>query len=302
MRSFYRITKFAFQDMVRNLGMSFMTVLILVLMLLSVNTLVAIRVLTTEATESVRSQLDISVFFDPLASDEQIDEVREYIELFPEISESTFLTRQEVLDQFRENHKDNPDIIASLDELDENPLGPTLIVQTDDPNDYQKIIRALDIPEYESVIDAKTFADTEEAISKIEHITSQVERLSILLAALFGIIAFFIIFNTVRVAIYTQRIEISIKKLVGATNWFIRGPYVIEAFVFAAISVAITYILVMLAVPAIDPYVTVIFGTPDLLTTFFSSNILMLFGLEFLAVLLLTILSSTLAMRRYLRV
>ena len=102
-------------------------------------------------------------------------------------------------------------------------------------------------------------------------------------------------------AIFTQRVEITIKKLVGATNWFIRSPYIIESFIFTAISVAITYFLMRFAAGLIDPYVAVVFKKDWLLTNYISSNIMMLVGSQFVVVLLLTIFSSFLAMRRHLK-
>ena len=177
-----------------------------------------------------------------------------------------------------------------------------MIVRTREPSDYKKITNALAVPEYEDIVVAKTFVDTEKAISRIDNITTQVERFSIVLTALFAVIAFLIIFNTIRVAIYTHRVEITIKKLVGATNWFIKSPYVIESFIFTVISVSATYALLIFTAGFIDPYVEIVFNQQSLLTEYFSSNIMWLFGSQFTAVLLLTIFSSFLAMRKHLKV
>lgn len=302
MFSLLRVIKFALQDMIRNISLSLMTILILVLMLLSVNTLVVVRTLTEEASKLIRDQIDVSIYFDQEATESEIEEVKNYINQFPEVVDVKYLTPEEVLVEFREQHNDNPDIVASLDELGTNPLGSTMIVKTRQPSDYQKIIESLRIPEYESIIEAKTFGDTEKAIERIDTITTQVERFSFSLSILFAAIAFLIIFNTVRVAIYTQRTEISIKKLVGATDWFIRGPYVLEAFIFSLISVLITYGLVVFSLNFLDPYIAVVFQKEAILTNYLNSNIIWLLGIQFGAVLLLTVMSSLLAMRRYLRV
>jgi len=302
MVAFLRVFKFALQDIWRNISLSLMTILILVLMLLSVNMLLVIRVLTEEATNSVKDQIDVSVYFDHTATDKQIDEVKNYVRSFPEVTELTFLSREEVLQQFKDNYQYNPEILASLNELGDNPLGPTLVVKTREPSDYKKVIAALNVPEYEHIIEAKTFEDTEKAIERIHTITTQVERFTLILTALFAIIAFLIIFNTVRVAIYTQRVEISIKKLVGATNWFIRGPYVIESFLFSVFSVITTFLLMLASSRFLDPYIAVVFNRNAFLTNYFQSNIVFLLGCQFFAVLLLTVLTSSLAMRKYLRV
>ncbi len=286
----------------RNIGLSFMTVFILILMLLSMNTLLFIRLVTNEATTAIRDQIDVSVYLSSEASGEEVDEVFTYIASLPEVTKATFKSEDEVLAEFRELYGDNEDILSSLDELDENPLGATIVIKTNNPAEYGTVINALSVPEYETVIESKTFTDTQGAIEKIDAITTNVERFSAALTAFFGIIAFLIIFNTVRVAIYTQRIEISIKKLVGATNWFVRGPYVIESIFFSILSTGIAIGLVYLGMGFIDPYVGVVLGNSAFLTNYYNSNILSLAGLQFGIVFFLTFVSSMLAMRRYLRV
>ena len=271
-------------------------------MLLSVNTLFIIRVLTFEATQTVKNRIDVSVYFTPTATDEQIQTVRSLLNSFPEINTAEYFDRGQVLEQFRTTHVDNKGILQSLDELGENPFGSTLILKTREPEDYKKIIQSLSVPEYSDIIETKTFADSERAINRITIITRQVERASVFLTIFFVLVAFLIIFNTIRVAIYTQRREISIKRLVGATNWFIRGPYIVEAILFTIFSMAITSLLVFFVAKLLDPFVSVVFEKSNILTTYFISNILLLLSAQFVAVLVLTIATSLLAMRRHLKV
>ena len=146
MLAFLRVIRFAFQDIFRNFSLSFMTVLILVLMLLSINTLIVIRVLTNEATASVKDKIDVTVYFDHEVTEEDIFEVREYVESFPEVVAIDYSNKQKVLEDFRAQHSDNPEIIESIDELGENPLGPTMVIKTRQPSDYQKIITSLAVP------------------------------------------------------------------------------------------------------------------------------------------------------------
>lgn len=300
--SSFRILKFSLQDIFRNFSLSIMTILILVLMLLSINTLIVVRILTDQSINEIKKQIDVSIYFNPDATEKEITEVRSFVGSFPEVEKEIFLTKEDALVNFKENYKDNKEILASLDELGENPLGPTLILKTREPIDYQKIIKAISVPEYENIIEAKTFADTEIAINRIESITSQVEKFSMILTVLFGLIAFVIIFNTIRVIIYTQRVEIGIKRLVGATNWFIRGPYLVESFIFSVVSIGITAVSVYFAISFLDPYIGVIFNDQLLLTNYFKSHIIWLLNGQFIGVLFLTVVSSSLAMRRYLRV
>lgn len=302
MFSFFRVLKFALQDFFRNFSLSIMTILMLILMLLSMNILVTIRALTEKAVAEVKDQIDVSIYFRPDATIEQVNEVKGHLQSFPEVVTSTFLSQAEVLEQFKQTHSQNQQILSSLDELGENPLGPTLMVKTRDPKDYKKIFTALDIPEYKKFIEDKTFATTENTIDRIRVITTNVQKFVLLLGVLFTIISLLVIFNTMRIAIYTHRIEISIKKLVGATNWFIRGPYFIQALFFSVVSVAITAGIIFSSAGFIDPYIQVVFGESQFLTNYFSSHILFVFGIEFAGVFLLTLLTTNVAMRKYLKV
>ena len=298
---FFRIVKFSFQEIVRNMSLSVMTVLILILMLLSINTLMVVRVLTDESIAAVKKQIDVSIYFNPEATTDEIQEIRDYVNAFPEVEQESFLTSDEVFVNFKKNYADNTDVLSSLNEIGTNPLGPTLIIKTRDPKDYSKIIKALSVPEYENIIEAKTFGDTQTAIDRIHVITTNVQKFTYFLTILFAVIAFIIIFNTIRVAIYTQRTEIGIKRLVGATSWFIRGPYLVESLLFTIISVGLTYVLVDFFLKFLDPYISVIFDKSNLLSNYLSQNLVSILGIEFGVVFLLTIVSSGLAMRRYLK-
>lgn len=302
MRSLVRVVKFSLQDIYRNFSLSIMTILILILMLLSINAMILVGVITDKATSTIKDQIDVSIYFNHQASQERVDELRSYIVSFPEITDHVFYSSKEALEQFKATYGDNPKIMGALDQLEENPLGPTIVLKTREPSDYKKIIDALNVPEYRDTIEARTFEDTQKAITKIDVVTKKVEAFSLALSAFFAVIAFIIIFNTIRVTIYTQRIEISIKKLVGATNWFIRGPYLVSSVLYSVVASFTTLFLVSLLVRAIDPQFAGIFQQSNFLTSFVNSSIILLFASQFAMVLTLTIISSLLAMRRYLRV
>lgn len=297
----WRIIKFAGVDMVRNASLSFMTILILTLLVLSVNTLVGVRFLTSQAVEAIKQKIDVSIYLKPTVSDDETQKFKKTLEDFPEVKQVGFVSRDDSLKNFKEKYRDNPEILASLDELGENPLGATLIIKTEDPRHYEKIIAGIDKPEYDHLIEDKTFADTQTAIERIQIITTQIEHFAMGITSLFAFIAIIIVFNTIRVAIYTERVEISIKKLVGASNWFVRGPYLFEACFFSTMAIIFGGALLYGAVRLIDPIISPVFDQSAMLTTGLKTHILALAGLQYAAILSLTVLTSTIAMRKYLR-
>lgn len=302
MHSFIRVVKFAFQDIGRNLGLSCMTVFILVLMLLSVNTLWSMDAVTKEAVRLVKEEVNISFYLTPVVGDKDVLALQSYVASFPQVMDVKVLTRDDVLHSFQQRHQFSSEVLQALGELGTNPFGPTLVVRTREPQDYKAIIDALSVPEYDKIIDGKSFEGHEDALDKIQAITNKVEQAGLGLSLLFAIIAFLIIFNTVRVAINTQRMEISIKRLVGASNWFIRGPYLVESVLFTAASIVITLGVVYVASHWLDVYLGVVFPNNFSLSEYYNSHLIEVFGLQTLAVLFLTIFSSALAMRRQLKV
>jgi cell division transport system permease protein len=302
MTSFIRIIKFAFQDIARNLGLSFMTVFILLLMLLSINILWSVQVVTKEAAGLIKNQVNVSFYLVSGVTDRNITDLKNFIGSFQEVTNIQTQSRQQVLESFQKRHQMSQEVLDALKELGGNPFGPTLIVTARQPEDYKKIIDALDVPEYRPLIESKSFDGHEEAITTIQNITNRVENVGLGLSLIFAIISFMIIFNTIRVAIYTQRTEISIKRLVGANNWFIRGPYLIESAIFTLVSTILAGLIIFKSFALIDPYLSVVFPTGFSLTNYYHSHILTLILVQGGAVLFLTVLSSGLAMQKHLKV
>lgn len=302
MHSWWRVIKFAWQDIGRNPGLSLMTVFMLVLMLLSLNALWAVEVVGGEAVRLVKGQVNMSLFLRPQTSDAELTELSNYLKNFPAVASIAVRSREETLVDFKERYVGKTEVLQALGELSENPFGPTIVLTAEEPSVYKNIVAALAVPEYDRLIETKSFDEHEDAIGRLETIIKRVEQVGGGLLILFTVIAFFIIFNTIRVAIYTQRMEISIKRLVGANNWFIRGPYLVVSALFTLFSCALTLAVVLVAARFLDPYITIVFSNGFSLTNYYRINIVSIFGGQALLVLVLTVFSSTLAMRRQLRV
>ena len=277
-----------------------MTVVMLTVTLISVNVLIAMSAMTKQAITTLKDKIDISIYFSPEATDNQVQEVREFLGKFPEIKDMQVKTRDQVLAEFKEQHKNNPDVLASLADLEGNPLGSKIIVKTFEPDQYTSITSALDTPELKKLIENISYDSHREVITKLQRITKYVERTMLGVTALSIMIAFLIIFNTIRVTIYTQREEISIKKLVGASNWFIRAQFFLDGLVYAVVSVGAGMLVVFGALRLFDGSVQTLFNAAFSLSTYFATHPL-IFVYEVVGVLFLTWISSALAMRKYLR-
>lgn len=299
----FRTIKFAFQSFFRNFWLSVVTIIILVLTIFSVTTVAGINYIAEKAIESVKDKIDVSVYFKPEVESGEVINVRYRLEELSTVKEVTYVSREEALDKFKEKHKDDPVILESIDQLEENPLSATLIIKAKTIDDYPSILLFLDDPDYGELIQDKNFDDNEKVISQLSTLSNKIETIGIIISIIFVVIAVLIVFNTIRINIYTHREEIGIMKLVGATNWFVRAPFLVESLIYAVLAVMICLAILYPLLGLVAPQVNNFFEGYSLdLVSYFNSNFWQIIGYQLAFSVLLSILSSSIAVGRYLRV
>jgi cell division transport system permease protein len=301
--AFYRVIKFASQDFWRNFWLSAATVLILVLTLISINFLIVLNVLTKTAISEIENKIDVSIYFKQGVSESQIGSIKSYLLSLPTVKDVEYISPDYALELFRKKHQNDPTILESLAELGTNPLGATLVVKATDPQNYPEILKIFNDPQYADLILDKNFEDHELVIKKIKSISSKTQKTGLGMAATFAVIAVLIGFNTVRLTIYTHRDEIGIMKLVGAPNWFVRAPYLVSSVFYGLFAVLLTIIIVYPLVGFIEPYLSEFFGNSNFnLLEYFTQNFVQIFGWQFIGIVLVNIITSNLAVGKYLKV
>lgn len=296
-----RVVKFAFKDFWRNLGLSLMTISILVLTYFSLNLLVIVNFFTDAAIQVIEDRVDISVYFGPDVSDERVHGVRGNLTSLPEVKDVIFISRDEALEQFKKNHADEPDILAALQEVGDNPLGAVLVIKAKDAGQYGPILEALESPAIESLVEDKTVEDHRALIERLTSVTAKVQRTALGLSLVFALISLLIVFNTIRVSIYIHREEIAIMRLVGASSNFVRIPFLIETVLFNLISLGLVAAFVFPALDVIEPSARAFFDADVAVTAYYREHWMRVFGYQLGAVTLLSLIATALSMRRYLR-
>jgi cell division transport system permease protein len=275
----------------------------LVLTLLSVNVLFVLNVLTEHAIDFVEQRIEISVYFHENTTDETIDSAVEYLRGLTQVRDVETVSAAEAYEEFLGAHASDEEIVSSLTELGENPFGPTLVVKANSAKDFTFIIDALDNPAFADHIREKDFSNYEEIISSIQSSTERVRWFGYGLSAVFLLIAILIIFNTVRIGIFIHSEEIGIMRLVGASSWFIRAPFFLESILFSLFAILLVIGIMVPILSFIEPYLSNYFNGADVaLLEYFTENGLVIFGGQFLILSLLSIISSSIAMRRYLHI
>lgn len=301
--SIYRIFIFAWQGFWRNIWLAVVTISIIILTFISINFLIVVNITTDAAIDIVKNKVDVSLYFRPDVTEQQVSEVQTYLSSLTQIKEINYVSQQVALEKFRQKHRQDLVIIESLEELENNPIGATLQIKAKNIDDYPAIIEVLDNSKYNNLILDKNFDDHKVYIAKIKDLSDNIRRIGLFASGVFILIALLIVFNTIRVAIYTHRQEIETMKLVGATNWFIRSPFIIEAVFYGIAGCLISIIIVYPLLNFIQPYLENFFLTEEFnITSYFNQNFWKIFGLELLVIIFLNIISSSIAIRRYLKV
>ena len=298
-----RIIKFASQDFWRNIWLSVITITILMMALFSINFLIVFRLIADNALTAVHEKVDVSIYFVPEATAGEVNNVKSSLNKLVEVKKVSYISPEDALEEFKIEHANDPNILESLEQLDTNPLGASLIIKAKQLDDYPKILEEVDKPEYQSLIQDKNFDDHKAIISRIDNITKKVETVGLIIIAIFILIAVVIVFNTIKIAIYTHRGEVEIKRLVGATNWFISSPFIVEGIFYSLIACGLIIATIYPLLIFIDPYLIKFFEGLDFsVLSYFNQHFFAIFGLQLLAVIILNVTSSSLAISKYVRV
>ncbi len=215
--------------------MSFTAVLIMTLALLVVGSLIIMSALQTYTLNAIKNNVDVNVYFTLGATEADMQSIVKRIEALPEVASTKFSSSDEELAAFKARHAGDELTLQALTEVGNNPFGAALEIKAKDPAHYESIANFLDDQKKNdaaSVIDKVNYARNKEAIDKLTNIQEASKSLSIAFVVFFGLIAFLITFNTIRLTIYMAREEISVKRLVGASTRYIKGPFVVSGLMY----------------------------------------------------------------------
>jgi cell division transport system permease protein len=210
---------------------------------------------TTGAANEVRGRVIADVWMQKDASDGDIARVRNVLENdTPHVKRIEYVTKEQA---YAAEKKKHPEAYGALGSA--NPLPPMFRVTPDDPDNVTKIINALtpigpsgERTPTDAAIDE--VSNRREDTNKILSVTRVVKLTTALLAALLVIASVLLIANTIRLSLYARRREVEVMKLVGATDWFIRWPFVIEGVLVGALGGLIAVLLLaVLKIALIDP-------------------------------------------------
>jgi cell division transport system permease protein len=299
-----RVMKAGFVGFWRSAYVSLASIFALTVALFVIGATMFLDQLLTTSLNALQSKVDINVYFVPDAPQEKIDGLITSLKALPEVEYVKFTSREDALSEYRQKNQNDEIAMQALEELNENPLGANLAVQAKETSQYETIANFLDEQQANEqpqiqVIDEVNFAKNKDSIDTLSNIINATERASFAVMVVLLVASVLITFNTIRLAIYTAREEISIMRLVGASNMFIRGPFMLQGFMYGSIAGLLALVSFYPIMVWLGPRTEVFFEL-NLLTYYFENFGHIFFVLVGIGIVL-GLASSTLAIARHLK-
>jgi cell division transport system permease protein len=295
---FSRIWKSAWNGFRRNGWLSLAAVFIMAQALLIVSILVSLNMVISTSIKAINQRIDVAIFLKDTTTEADALAIKAEAEGFAGVEKVIYISPQEALDKFLEQNRDRA-IIREVVPVGDNFLPASIEIQVDDPYRIEGVVKQIRDGAHGNQISETSLEDNQKLIERLRSLGSFVQNSSLILAGILVILALLIIFNTIRITIFTRRREIEVMKLVGATDWYIRWPFIMEGAIYAVTATVVTMVIVgILYYTLVVPNLASISSTPMFTPVFF----LLLGCLQLLLALIVGVTSSYWATKKHLEV
>ncbi len=284
------VTSEALRSIRANLSTSFAATMTVLIGMFLLGLLIALGTWVVSWSDHVKSQLEVKVFFVDEVKPKDVNTVRLYLEQDDRVKEFSFVSKTDALRRMQRKY---PELTANLPS---NPLPASYEVAPANAEDVKTLAADLRAQKFAGIERIKDGQQTSKRILQVARVIEAVFLVAVvvLLAASVLLIA-----NTIRLSIFSRRREIEVMKLVGATNWFVRGPFMLEGLLCGALGAAAAVVLLLLgkelALPAILGHIDT---SDDVRALGFTLTALILLGVG----LAVGAVGSGMTLRRYLKV
>lgn len=303
MKNFKRVFSFALKDFYRNKGISLSAIFVLTVTVLLITGLFFVQGVSRSLILTIQNKIDITAYFKEDVAEEDILIVKdEIIKQSTSIKNVQYVSREDALDEFMQKHKDNEAFAKALAEVGSNPFLPSLSIITDgNPSSYEEVAKILETESFKDIIEKVDFYQKKDTIEKIFSVTSNVNRFGLSLSLILALVAVLVVFNTIKLIIDSSKEEISTMRIVGASNWFVRAPFVIEGAIFGLVAFAICFFITLVSVYLISSPLSSIAPGFNLFR-YFISNFWIIVLIQLISGGGLGALFSFIAVRKYLKI
>lgn len=300
-----RILRAGAQNTIRNASLAVAAMAVMVITLTIILFSVIANATFAHTISQIADKIDISVYLADNVTTSQKDKLVGDISRLSNVKAIRYISKDEALAAYKQQNQGNLDLMLAISQTD-NPLPATIVIKPNDPNKIQDIKDYLERPEVKKLQSEETSysGDRKEAIDKISKATRFFRQAGIASVVVFALVSMLIIFNTIRMAIFNRRDELTIMRLLGASSWYIRGPFVVETVLYGILSavISVTMVNILFAVAA-SAFNASSLGLLDLQysNNYFADHFWVILTAQLGIGILIGAASSIIATRRYLK-
>lgn len=240
-----RIIRTGMLNFIRNawLGVAAMAVMVITLTFILFS--VIANATFSNTVQQITDKIDISVYLKDTVDSKTTKSLIEQLRSVDNVKSVQFVSKDDALEAYKKQNANNLDLLLAISQTD-NPLPATLQIKPKDPNKIESIKSFLEKKEIKDLQSDETSysGDRKDAIDKITHATAFFRKVGVVGVLVFAFISMLIIFNTIQMAIFNRRDEITIMRLLGASTNFIRGPFIVESIIYGIVSGVLSIVIV----------------------------------------------------------
>jgi len=295
-----RIIKMSVVSFWRNRWLSLATTLIIILTLIIISVFSFMALIVNKTATSLREKVDLVVYLKDSDSEEQIRALKEIIESRPEVESITYVSKKDALLRWQARYNNDEDLKNAVTE-DDNPLPRSLEVKTTEAEQISTVAEFLQNEDYSPLISQLSYEKNKTLIDRLVSITSFIKKVGSGLSILFIIISIFVVYNAVKITIFARSQELEIMRLVGATDSYVRLPFVFEGVIYGLLAAVASSLILIISYNFLNlPLSNYLNNIGYDVGAFIKTSVFQVVGLQFLIALLLGIFCSFWATREHL--
>jgi cell division transport system permease protein len=294
--------KYGWLGLWRNRWLTLSAIGVMIITLFVLSSLLVIYQLAGLSSQNLQDRVDISVYFKADSAPDKIQEVKKEFEAYEEVKTVNYISAEQALADFKNQHKDDVLIQQTLVELQDNPLQASLTIKAKELAMYPVIFQKIQRTRYQPLIANVNYEDNRLLIERLDSITGGIRNFGAILVAVLGAIAVLVMFNTFQLTIFSRREEIEIMRLVGASNFYIRGPFLFEGIFYGLAGTLISCLIFYPLLTAFRPSIGSFFGLDLGGVGYFGWGFVNLALIQLVAAIVLGVFSSIIATKKYLKI
>jgi cell division transport system permease protein len=296
----YRILKTSVFSLWRNRWLSLAATLIMILTLFTISFFMSLVIVVNKTSADMRGKVDISVFFNETTSKDQIFSIQNSLLDRSDVKAVDYISKEKALERWRDI-SNGDDLLSETVNDEFNPLPRSLEIKTERPEDLDKVNSFLSAQDYKPLIRDISYRKNKDLVDRLVKITNFVELVGWVLSSVFVLIAVLIIYNTIRLTIFARSDEIEIMKLVGASDWYVQGPFICEGASYGILGAVFSSIILISALKFSLPFTEGYLGVSGAHTMYSGMNFGVIILIQLVLGLSLGVGCSLFAIRKHLK-